>query len=124
MLSLITGGLIGGHFLFVGLRGADTTLSVIGALIIVLSILFDMATSRVMMRNHNQVNLELIFKTSPQRIVASIDTRSGAPLLDAFLANDAQRRELELLDGWNEAAAAAINTHDDLPSEASEQPIF
>jgi hypothetical protein len=124
VLSLIAGGLIGGHLLFVGLRGADTTLSVLGAMVILLAIIFDLATSRIMTRNHNNVQLELIFKTAPQKIIASIDTQTGAPVLDAFLANDAQRRELELLDGWNEVAAAAIQTTRATPDDRGSQPIF
>lgn len=124
VLSLITGGLIGGHLLFVGLRGADTTLSVVGAMVILLSIIFDLATSRLMVRNHNNVHLELIFKTAPQKIVASINTQTGASVLDAFLANDAQRRELELLDGWNEVAAAAIHANQTANDERGNQPIF
>ena len=108
LLSLILGGLIGGHLLFVGLRGGDTTLTIIGGCILVLSILVDLSTARLMVRNQNQVRLELTFKTSPQELAVSVDTQSGAALLDAFLANDAQRRELELLDGWNQVAAANV----------------
>lgn len=125
LLSLICGGLIGGHFLFVGLRGGDTTLSIVGALILLLAVALDVASSSVMTRNQSNVRLELTFKTSPQRICASIDTQTGAALLDAFLANDAQRRELELLDGWNAVAAASIGSAGEQQQQETErEPIF
>ena len=124
LLSLILGGLIGGHLLFVGLRGGDTTLTIIGGCILVLSILVDLSTARLMVRNQNQVRLELTFKTSPQELAVSVDTQSGAELLDAFLANDAQRRELELLDGWNQVAAANVGRGPEVLEREVEPPIL
>ena len=111
-----------GAFFFVGLRGADTTLSVAGALILVLSVAVDMATSSVMTRNQSHVRLELTFKTSPQRICASVDT-GGAALWMRFWQTC--RGVSELLDGWNAVAAAAIgSTVDSQETPTTNEPIF
>ncbi len=100
LLGLIAAGVIGGHLLFVGLRGADTTLALVGGGLIGLGILFDAAMSRVSERSENTVVLELSFKSQPQRFNLAIDTTQGSEILDAFMAGDAERRELELIEQW------------------------
>ena len=98
--TLITAGLLGGHLVFVGLRGAETGMVLVGAGVVLLGLLFDGVMTRIGEQNRKSVVLDLHFKSRPQRLTLELDAESGAHVLDAFMANDAERRELELLERW------------------------
>ncbi|MEE2789769.1 MAG: hypothetical protein VX589_20680 [Myxococcota bacterium] len=100
VLGLVTAGILGGHLLFVALRGQEPTLGIVGASVLALGILFDAAMSRLSERNERSVVVEFDFKSRPRHFTVAIDAFEGAELLDAFMANDAERRELSLLDEW------------------------
>lgn len=102
LLGLVTGGLLGGHLLFVGLRGGDTTTALLGAGGVALGVLFDAALSRVAEARKRAVILELECKSRPRHFTLELDIDQGAEVLDAFMANDAERRELKLLETWSE----------------------
>lgn len=102
LLGLVTGGLLGGHLLFVGLRGGDTITTLIGAGLVALGIVFDAAMSRVAEARKRAVILELECKSRPRHFTLELDIEQGAEVLDAFMANDAERRELQLLERWSE----------------------
>lgn len=101
LCGLVAAGVIGGHLLFVGVRGASTATALIGGGLIALGVLFDAAMSRIATRNKRAVILELTCRSRPQHFCLELDIESGAEVLDAFMANDAERRELLLLDEWS-----------------------
>ena len=100
ILGLGTAGVLGGHLLFVALRGQEPTLGIVGASVLGIGILFDAAMSRLSERNERSVIVEFDFKSRPRHFTVALDAYEGAELLDAFMANDAERRELSLLDEW------------------------
>ncbi len=102
LLGLVTAGLIGGHLLFVGLRGGDTTTTLLGGGLVTLGIVFDAALSRIAEARKNAVILEIACKSRPKHFTLELDVEAGAEVLDAFMANDAERRELMLLEKWSE----------------------
>jgi hypothetical protein len=99
-LGLAAGALMGGHLLFVGLRTEDTS-SIAWALAFVLGgIIADASLSRLGRENARTFRLELRGRQDRQSLRLVIDARAGAELLDAFMAHDAARRELEALRDW------------------------
>ncbi len=98
--ALVTCGLLGGHLLFVGLRGAEAALTFIGGALVLLGIAFDAVTTRMAEANRDSVVLELRTHSRPRHLRLRLDTATGADVLDAFMANDAERRELQLLQKW------------------------
>lgn len=100
---LVTCGVLGGHLLFVGLRGAENALMLMGGGLLGLGLLFDGAMTRLAEENRRHVVLDLHCRTRPRQLTLLIDTEAGSELLDAFMAADAERRELELADRWTAA---------------------
>mgnify|MGYP007114248114 CR=1 FL=1 len=99
--ALVTAGLLGGHLLFVGLRGADHALALGGLGVIALGVAFDAVATRLAFAHRNSVVLELRTRTRPRHLRLLLDVESGAEVLDAFMANDAERRELQMLEKWS-----------------------
>ncbi|MEE2755838.1 MAG: hypothetical protein VYA30_04220 [Myxococcota bacterium] len=97
-LGLVFTGVVGGHLLFVGLRGADSSLAILGGAAIGLGIVFDAAMTRISERNENSVVVDLSFSSRPEAFTIALDTQEGAEILDAFMAGDAERRELALME--------------------------
>lgn len=102
LLGLLTAGLVGGHLLFVGLRGTDPATALIGGALVALGIVFDAAMSRVAEARERTVVLELWCKSRPQHYTLELDIERGAEVLDAFMANDAARREMALLEQYTD----------------------
>lgn len=102
LMGLVAGGLLGGHLLFVGLRGSDTTTTLFGAGLIALGVVFDAALSRIAEARRRAVILELECRSRPRHFTLELETDRGSEILDAFMANDAERRELKLLETWSE----------------------
>ena len=100
ILALMVAGIAGGHLLFVALRGQEPTLAIVGASIMAFGVVIDAVMSRLSERNEHSVVVELSFKSRPQSFSLAVDTEKGAELLDAFMATDAERRELALMDDW------------------------
>lgn len=101
-LGLAGGALLGGHMLFVGLR-TDDLRSVLWALGLVLGgIVADASLSRLARENARTFRLELFGRDARQSVRLVIDAHAGAELLDAFMAHDAARRELEALRDWTD----------------------
>ena len=100
--GLLVAGLVGGHLLFVGLRGAETAMALVGAGIVGGGMAFDMACTRLSEHARGKVVLELHCQSRPEQFSLLIDSKGGAELLDAFMANDAERRELHLIEEWSE----------------------
>jgi hypothetical protein len=100
-LALAAGALGGGHLVFVGLRGGDTDALVWGAGLVLGGVLFDAALSRLGRENAQSFVLELHGRDARQTIRLVVDAREGAEVLDAFMAHDAARQELENLRGWS-----------------------
>ncbi len=98
--GLITAGLAGGHLAFVGLRGAETGMVLVAAGLVGLGLVFDGVMTRIAEQNRKSVVLDLHFRSRPAHLRLALDAESGAHVLDAFMANDAERRELELLERW------------------------
>ena len=102
--GLLLAGLIGGHLLFVGLRGAETAIALVGAGIVGGGMAFDMACTRLSEHARGKVTLELHCHSRPEHLSLLIDTDEGAEILDAFMANDAERRELHLVEEWSDSS--------------------
>lgn len=101
-LGLAGGALFGGHLLFVGLR-TDDLRSILWALGLVLGgVVADASLSRLARENARTFRLELHGRDARQTVRLVIDARVGAELLDAFMAHDAARRELEALRDWTD----------------------
>lgn len=98
---LATAGLLGGHLIFVGLRGAQTSLAVSGGGLVTLGLLFDSAMNWLAERNRRAVTVQLHCRTRSTPLVLLFDTATGAEVLDAFMGRDAERREIEMLDQWS-----------------------
>ena len=54
--------------------------------------------SKMSERNENSVIIELAFSSRPNAFSLAIDTEEGADILDAFMAGDAERREMLMAD--------------------------
>lgn len=106
VLGLVAAGIVGGHLLFVGVRGGSSATALIGAGVIALGVLFDAAMARIAEGNRRSVVLELDCRSRPEHFCLLIDIEAGAEVLDAFMANDAERRELALLERWSELDVA------------------
>jgi hypothetical protein len=101
-LGLAAGALFGGHLLFVGLR-TDDLRAILWAVGLVLGgVLADASLSRLARENARTFRLELHGRDARQSLRLVIDARAGAELLDAFMAHDAARRELEALRDWTD----------------------
>ena len=100
-LGLVAGALLGGHLLFVGLRGGDADALAWAAALIGGGILFDAALTRLGRQNAETFVLELHGRDARQTLRLVIDAREGAEVLDAFMAHDAARQELANLRGWS-----------------------
>ena len=68
----------------------------IGGGLLALGLLFDAAMSRESERNANTVILDLHFNSPPKHFSLALAIDEGAEILDAFMAGDAERRELAL----------------------------
>ncbi|MCB9529690.1 MAG: hypothetical protein H6701_15100 [Myxococcales bacterium] len=106
LLGLVAAGLVGGHLLFVGVRGGASATALIGGAVIALGVLFDAAMARIAEGNRRSVVLELDCRSRPEHFCLLLDIDAGAEVLDAFMANDAERRELALLERWSELDVA------------------
>ncbi|MCA9539275.1 MAG: hypothetical protein KC620_10340 [Myxococcales bacterium] len=102
LLGMVTAGVLGGHLFFVGLRAGDLMTGLIGGAFLLFGVLFDAAMTRIAQANRRQVVLEIATASRPRNTVLLIDIERGAEVLDAFMANDAERRELALLERWSE----------------------
>lgn len=124
--SLVTAGLLGGHLVFVGLRGAETGMALVGAGVIALGLVIDGVMTRLCEQNSRAVVLDLHFRSRPQQLRLALDAQSGAGVLDAFMANDAERRELELLERWAamDVSWEAVDQEPPDPSESNESAEF
>lgn len=103
LLGLVAAGVVGGHLVFVGVRGAESLTAWIGAGLVVAGVLFDAAMSRIAEGNRRAVMLELHCRSRPGPLCLELEIESGAEVLDAFMANDAERRELAGLGRWSGA---------------------
>lgn len=101
LLGLVAAGVVGGHLVFVGVRGGESVMAWIGAGVVVAGVLFDAAMSRIAEGNRRAVVLELSCRSRPEPLCLELEVESGAEVLDAFMANDAERRELASLGRWS-----------------------
>ncbi len=101
LAMLVFCGLLGGHLLFAGLRAAESGTVVAGGALLAFGAVFDLALARIAARHRRFVLLELVCRSRPRPIRVLVHAEEGAHLLDAFMANDARRREMELLDSWS-----------------------
>lgn len=99
-LGLAAAALLGGHMLFVGLRTGDSTALGWAVGLILGGLAFDAALTRLGRENARAFLLELHGRDARQTLRLLLDAREGAPVLDAFMAHDAARRELEQLKRW------------------------
>ncbi len=97
---LAVGGVAGGHLVLGGLRDGDTRAALLGGALVALAIAIDAAMFRLFLRHRSALVLELWWGASPLRQRLLVDAAEAAPLLDAFMTADAERRELEQLAHW------------------------
>ena len=98
--GLLSAALLGGHLLFVGLRTDDSTALGWAAGLLLGGLAFDAALSRLSRVNARTFVLELHGRDARQTLRVVMDAKEGAEVLDAFMAHDAARRELEHLRDW------------------------
>lgn len=103
LTALAVAGVLGGHLVFVGLRGGETRLALAGAAILAAGLAVDAAMFRLFDRNRGTLVLELTLGARPRRLRLLVDAERGAEVLDAFMTADAERRELEQLRHWEGA---------------------
>lgn len=100
--TLVLAALTGGHLVFVGLRTGDVQTTLAGFLALAVGLVVDATFVALSRRSRRSVVLEVIQKDVPTTLHLVLDVVSGAPVLDAFLAHDAARKELEQLKLWRE----------------------
>jgi hypothetical protein len=96
--------LAGGHLMFVGLRGADIGMAGLGAGLIAMGLTLDALLGRVGRRHRDTLEVELRATGRSDRVRVMVDARTGAQLLDAFMAHDAAQREREQIHRWSQVA--------------------
>ncbi len=96
--------LAGGHLMFVGLRGADIGMAGLGAGLIAMGLTLDALLGRVGRRHRDTLEVELRAAGRSDRVRVMVDARTGAQLLDAFMAHDAAQREREQMRRWSQVA--------------------
>lgn len=97
---LSAAALLGGHYIFTGLRAGEVGLALPGAALILLGLLFDGAMTHLASLGRRTVVLELFGAGRERPLALQVDTVAGAPFLDAVLAADARRRELDRYARW------------------------
>lgn len=100
---LVGAAAYGGQLAYAGVRAASAGWALLGVGVIGAGLLFDAAAQRLARRARHVVHVRVDGAGEP--LIFDIDTRTGAPLLDALMAADARRRELALY-----AALAARDT--------------
>ncbi len=111
----------GGQLIFVGLRAGELTQALPGVALIVLGLLFDGAMTHLASLGRHTVVLELFGEGRSTPLALQVHTSAGAPFLDAVLAADARRRELERYARW--AAQDETWTAEPAdPAEAASEP--
>jgi hypothetical protein len=90
--------------MFVGLRGADIGMAGLGAGLIAMGLTLDALLGRVGRRHRDTLEVELRATGRSDRVRVMVDARTGAQLLDAFMAHDAAQREREQIHRWSQVA--------------------
>jgi hypothetical protein len=115
-LAVLAGtAVVGGQLIFAGLRAGELAQALPGLGFIVLGLLFDGAMTHLASLGRHTVVLELFGVGRTDPLALQVDTRAGAPFLDAVLAADARRRELARYARW---AAQDETWTADAPAEA------
>lgn len=119
---LVGAAAYGGQLAFAGIRAASTGWALLGAGIIGAGLLFDAAAQRLAARAAHMVRVRLDGAGEP--LIFDIDTRTGAPLLDALMAADARRRELAVYAALSARDTAWDGETDppNAPDDALEEP--
>lgn len=125
--ALIGAAAYGGQLAFAGIRGADTSLALLGAGVIGAGLAFDAAAQALARRAREKVLVSLGAGGDP--VVLEVDTREGAALLDALMAADARRRELALYaslsskdTAWGEAPSDAPDASAEVDDASDTEP--
>jgi hypothetical protein len=127
IFALLTFTFIGGNFLFAGVRGAEIGLGLLGLVLVGVGFLFDASMGALYRKNSRQVILELVRRQGGKPITVAVDKtqRAGQALLNAFVAQEAQRREDDFNQGWVEMAVqkskAAIEPEPEVTPESESE---
>ena len=118
VIALVTFCFIGGHFLFAGVRGAETELGLLGLGFIVLGFVLDATMSALRESSAREVLLKLDRHNSSRPIVMGVDRIDprGQALINAFVSEAVKQKEEQFMQSLAEAAeraASAKQTHDD-----------
>ena len=113
-LSLITFSLIGAHFLFAGVRGAELNLVFLGVMLVTVGFAFDEVMVWLARLGSKQVFLQIFRLNQTKPIAVAIDksTADGQALLNTFMSQEAMRREERFNSDWSAMTAQkSINQH-------------
>ncbi len=119
LLGMVSATLLGGHLLFIGLRGSEAALSGLGIAMILFGLFFDATMSRMSELNRDNVLVDLKFSSHPRHYSMLFSRIDGADVLDAFMAFDAERRELAMLEGNLPMMSESWPTFDEFESEGT-----